>query len=188
MTANPHILLEENKKLKNKIFSLEKQLNTLKNKTKPSSTKVIQISHELDVSNCLRNNSRLQESSIEKNSSKNSWSKIIGSDTDIFEDKNIGNGDSPSTKKSLKQTNINEKVLKQLKKLREENKYLKFQLRKDSKGPRSESKDLKRPESQKSTRGKVCEVCIKLLSKGYTTRYCPIHGLTSKIQNKSYII
>lgn len=73
--------------------------------------------------------------------------------------------------------------------LKEENKLLKQKLaRKTEPTPRSQSRkreSKKSPIKEVTNRVKHCKMCVKLLSKGFTTRFCPTHGHTYKLNRNN---
>jgi len=76
-------------------------------------------------------------------------------------------------------------ILQEMKALEEENKLLKRKLaRKTEPTPREQSRKRQSKNSavkEGTHRVKHCKVCAKLLSKGFTTRFCPSHGHTYKL-------
>jgi hypothetical protein len=72
-------------------------------------------------------------------------------------------------------------LLNELSNLKSENLILKQCLAvKVPKGFRDYSKIARRVRMQTPNRQKPCSVCSKLLSKGFTTRFCPTHGFQFK--------
>ena len=197
MATKIHSLQEENKNLKNKIQVLEKEVQKLKSSNRPSSAKRTKSPDEINKFGFSRNKNKFDESSIEKNNSKESWSKLINTDLEILKELRSPvnkNTDKPKAANEQSPIEIEPKlILSELNTLKEENKFLKMQLKKRNyKTPRSESRvskknDIDLNETNKNSRTKHCKVCAKLLSKGYTTRFCPIHGHSFKTLNKSYL-
>ena len=197
MASRVNALEEENKKLKKEIVLLKKEMNKIKARGRTGSARADKGHDYFNKCEFSRNRQGLEESSIEKNNSKESWSKLINTDLDILKELR-----SPSSRGG-RGKGINEKVgvieiepkviLQELSTLKEENKYLKLQLSKNNrKTPRSESRISRKMEdtineTNKNNRTKHCKVCVKLLTKGYTTRFCPVHGHSFKSLNKSYL-
>ena len=197
MANRVHTLEEENKKLKKEITLLKKEMNKLKPKVKPGSARTTKSPDDFNKSGFSRNRHKLEESSIEKNNSKESWSKLINTDLDILKELRLPSSRGGQGKEINEQLGVIEiepkLILQELSTLKEENKYLKLQLnKKHRKTPRSESRISRKleenmNETSKNNRTKYCKVCVKLLTKGYTTRFCPVHGHSFKSLNKSYL-
>lgn len=198
MSSKEKVLKLENKRLKEKVQVLEKEVFSLKSKSRPLSSRVNKTSESFNIAINSNNKAKFDESSIERNTSKNSWSKLINTELDILKDltspKAVCTNPKKSASERVSEGEIKPKFIKdELKKLKEENKHLKIQLRrKAARTPRSDSKISKKQEVDfvnisKNIRGKHCKICAKLLSKGYTTRYCPTHGHSYKAMNNSYL-
>lgn len=186
MASKMHSLEAENKKLKMQISILQKQVNSLKNKKRKSPI-------DCEISG-LKNKSKLDESSIEKNNSKESWSKLINTDLEILKEFRSPSSRGFGRKSSNEFMGDMESkvVLHELNSLKKENKQLKRELQKKKTGktPRCESKASRKTEDlneTKNNRTKHCPVCVKLLSKGYTTRFCPTHGRSFKAVIKPFL-
>lgn len=149
-------------------------------KSRPDSVEKTQNSRDSHKS---QGRARFEESSIEKDTSKGSWSKLIKTELEILEELK-----SPGTK-SVKQGKDLEvlNILLEMKNLREENKILKQKLAKRNerppKTPSRRRKDEFNLEKEPGGRLKHCKMCAKLLSKGYTTRFCPTHGHFYKVNS-----
>lgn len=198
MSSKVKSLELENKKLKEKIQVLEKEVCSLRAKSRPLSSRVNKTPESFQKAVVLSNKAKFDESSIERNTSKDSWSKLINTDLDILKDLTSPKAKCTKSKKAVSHrasdTEINSKsIVNELNKLKEENKLLKLQIRKKTnKTPRSESRISRKPDIcsvnvSKFNRGKHCKICAKLLSKGYTTRFCPTHGHSFKVINNSYL-
>ena len=197
MSSKTLSLEEENKKLKKKINFLEKQVFQLSSKTRPASGRVTKTPEDFNKSIQSKNKHKLDESSIEKNS-KESWSKLINTDLEILQELKCSSAKTPNIMKIINEKNYGfdvepKSILNELSSLKEENKLLKMQLKKkNSRLPRSESRNSRKleenlNETSKNSRTKYCKVCVKLLTKGYTTRFCPVHGHNLKSSIKSYL-
>lgn len=146
-------------------------------KSRPNSVEKTQNSKDSHKS---QGRARFEESSIEKDTSKGSWSKLIKTELEILEELK-----SPGTK-SVKQGKDLEilNILLEMKNLKEENKILKQRLAKrNEKTPLRKKKDEFVLAKESGGRLKHCKMCAKLLSKGFTTRFCPTHGHFYKVSS-----
>lgn len=66
--------------------------------------------------------------------------------------------------------------------LKKENRMLRKMLAGKSKTPERQRFRLRRIEGRNtSLRRSFCKTCTRLLSKGYTTRFCPAHGFNERV-------
>lgn len=66
--------------------------------------------------------------------------------------------------------------------LKKENRMLRQMLADKSKTPERSRFRLRRVEGRSTPlRRSFCETCTRLLSKGYTTRFCPVHGFNKVV-------
>ena len=156
----------------------------MKAKPHPANTRKPEVFKDLNQS---KQRVKFEESSIEKQTSKESWSKLVNSDFEILNELK-----SPGSKVKQVDSKDLQIILNQMKELKEENLILKKRLakkdQKDGKEHRSESKIKKSKNIEGKGIKKYCKVCIQLLSKGFTTRFCPTHGHSFKLQNSLNLI
>ena len=73
-------------------------------------------------------------------------------------------------------------LLTQIAELKKENRVLKKMLIDKNKSPERTRYRLHRLEYRSTPLRKTfCKTCTRLLNKGYTTRFCPIHGFNAKL-------
>ena len=73
-------------------------------------------------------------------------------------------------------------LLTQIAELRKENRVLKKMLIDKNKSPERCRFRLRRIEGRSTPLRKTfCKTCTRLLNKGYTTRFCPVHGFNTKL-------
>lgn len=189
MAVTINTLQGENEKLKNKILLLEKEISELKTFSSASP-----IKHIINRSSSRksRKHEKNLDSTLEKNLSKDSWSKFITSDFETIKDIKISQSKTPSSVKGKSDKALVEPqaLLQELSMLKSENRELKVQLKRQRlRSRRSENeKSLEfRDAAGGSVRNKHCEVCSKLLAKGFTTKYCPLHGYPKRLFTPTYM-
>jgi NADH pyrophosphatase NudC (nudix superfamily) len=149
----------------------------MKNIHHPPSKKHPEPPKDLNLSN-----QRFDESSIERRTSKESWSKLLNSDLEI-----LNQLKSPSVKFKPVESKDLQNILNEMQNLKLENQILRKKLEGKN---RKNFKSLSRARARVEKNGKLkhCKTCAQLLSRGFTTRFCPTHGHSFKLLSSASLI
>ena len=128
--------------------------------------------------NCqLRDNN---EENLMQSSSEETW-PVDSVDSTQYREKIKGNAKVAGFNQTPKKLTVFS-LLTQIAELKKENRMLKKLLIDKNKSPKRARSRLRRLECRSTPlRRTFCKTCTRLLNKGYTTRFCPVHGFNTKI-------